>query len=443
MSSSKRNKPDVNYNVDDELDDFEVDCGFSKANVNSKRIKEDKSDVTTDEKKSRKNRKSLDDKLFEKQILKTIELSKLEYTKNSQADETKPTTSDSQASTIILDDEKSIKAEDQISKSKNKSIAHEVKKEKPKFIEAIEDNNNNNNNSNDDDDDEFSSDFKKTNKKKNLLISSESEDNIKLSTAKSSINDENIKPNEELTKKTIQVDEKTKIKTPEKKVESVKAKTPKEKNKKSSDDKKINKTKLPKNKPADEKEKEASEIAIDDNNEEKLIKKKDAIDINTRKEEKLEEKETEKKSSPLKVKDENTRIEAKKTPIKKNVKSKKMSDDEEEDFNTDDDNDEDDDFDDKKKKKSSNKKQNINNKSSLNMKKTEKTEPAAFVQPILKTKPIEAPKANLQVSANFKAQQPCNSSPLGRIEIKSPANVRVGLSRNSKVKPLHPNAKLA
>ena len=42
-----------------------------------------------------------------------------------------------------------------------------------------------------------------------------------------------------------------------------------------------------------------------------------------------------------------------------------------------------------------------------------------------------------------KSATAASSSPLGRIEIKTPSPfARVGLSRNSKVKPLHPNAKL-
>jgi len=59
-----------------------------------------------------------------------------------------------------------------------------------------------------------------------------------------------------------------------------------------------------------------------------------------------------------------------------------------------------------------------------------KQEQKPFVNPTVKT------IKNLNQSSN-------SSSPLGRIEIKSPAYMRVGLSRNSRVKPLHPNVKLA
>lgn len=64
-----------------------------------------------------------------------------------------------------------------------------------------------------------------------------------------------------------------------------------------------------------------------------------------------------------------------------------------------------------------------------------------------KEKPVE-PKPN-NTSVNKSLTSPLianmnrpNTSPLGRIEIKSSQpHVRVGLSRNSKVKPLHPNVK--
>ena len=60
-------------------------------------------------------------------------------------------------------------------------------------------------------------------------------------------------------------------------------------------------------------------------------------------------------------------------------------------------------------------------------------------------KPTETtyPVNKLLTNNNLANHKSACSSPLGRIEIKTPSPfARVGLSRNSKVKPLHPNAKL-
>jgi hypothetical protein len=58
------------------------------------------------------------------------------------------------------------------------------------------------------------------------------------------------------------------------------------------------------------------------------------------------------------------------------------------------------------------------------------------------TKSENKPVNKFLANASLMNTSSTNSSPLGRIEIKTPSFARVGLSRNSKVKPLHPNAKL-
>jgi hypothetical protein len=74
----------------------------------------------------------------------------------------------------------------------------------------------------------------------------------------------------------------------------------------------------------------------------------------------------------------------------------------------------------------------------------EKVAPVACVAATSKTSLINKFSASsVKPPVNTGYKPPASTTPLGRIELHNPSPVhRVGLSRNSKVRPLHPNAKL-
>lgn len=324
-------------------------------------------DVGDDNRGSKRERKSVSDKTFERQIQLAIEQSKKDAEAKGLVD---PKENNNIKANEVDDDllkNGHLKTEDKKKTTKNNSdnaSIDEIKKTKPKKKAKLDDDEDDIafDLNNDEDDDDFMQDKKKKKKK-----TDEKKTNEKKTTPKS--------------KKIKEIKEKDDFKT---------------------DTLDINESK---NKGE---------------NIENTSYKDDSIAIVTK------EKIVEPVKDEIIDKNENTPLEASNKPQKDETKSKEenkkdQSDSEKEDLKPNN----------KDAVKKQTQKANKNDESSSRSSKRDSLSNESFSKP--QSKAVKTVKDA--------SQQQNTASPLGRIQIQSPGIHRVGLSRNSKLKPLHPNVK--